>query len=129
MMNDMGKSARILLAEDNELNQNLVTRMLDKMGYACDIAGDGRQAVELFTGGNYDVIFMDGQMPVMDGYEATRRIREIERCERKESAAPKVTIIAMTANDADSCKESGMDDYLSKPLSFKSLEQMLQKWA
>jgi PAS domain S-box-containing protein len=119
---------RILLAEDLEVNQQVVTFMLERIGYTCDVVADGRAAEAAVQTGRYDVVFMDMQMPVMDGLEATTRI-----CEQHETKR-RPWIIAMTANalngDRESCLAAGMDDYLSKPVSMQPLAQSLtQAWA
>ncbi|MCS6248210.1 MAG: response regulator [Opitutus sp.] len=119
---------RILLAEDLEVNQQVVTFMLERIGYTCDVVADGRAAVAAVQTGLYDVVFMDMQMPIMDGLEATTRI-----CEQHETSR-RPWIIAMTANalngDRESCLAAGMDDYLSKPVSMQPLAQSLeQAWA
>ena len=118
---------RVLLVEDNEVNQKLMLNLLAREGHEVDVAGDGSRAVELTTHGDnpYDLIFMDMQMPVMDGLEATRRIRAHER-----HTHDHVRIIAMTANalpeDRERCIAAGMDDYLSKPIQLERLRDALQ---
>ena len=118
---------RILLAEDNPVNQLLAQRVLAKMGYSIDIAGNGLEAVEAVQRQNYDVIFMDVQMPEMDGLEATSRILHHFGPELRP------TIIAMTANamsgDREICLDAGMDDYLSKPIVLEQVQQKLEFWA
>jgi len=103
---------RLLVAEDNPVNQRLTQLQLQKLGYQCAIASNGLEALEALERADYDVILMDCQMPEMDGYEATRRIRSGNRC-------ASIRIIAMTANamegDRIKCLDAGMDDYLSKP--------------
>jgi len=120
-------SYRILLAEDNAVNQKLMLRVLAKMGHAVDVVADGRQAVEAALRMEYDVILMDCQMPELDGFEATAEIR------RKEPAGRRVSIIALTANamkgDSEQCLAAGMDDYLPKPVDLALLKQMLGRWA
>jgi two-component system sensor histidine kinase/response regulator len=115
-----------LLAEDNSVNQKVVSRMLEKAGFRVDIAENGRVAVELFRGGCYEVVFMDIQMPEMDGFEATKAIRAQEGDDRH------TTIIAMTAHafreDRDRCLDAGMDDYISKPFDSAKLFSVLGKW-
>ena len=105
---------RILLAEDNPVNQKLATRLLERMGYRADLAVNGLEAIEAVAGGSYDVVLMDVQMPELDGLEATRRIR----ADRPASSGPH--IVAMTANalegDRETCLAAGMDDYVSKPI-------------
>ena len=115
---------RILIAEDNVINQTVALKILKKLGYHnMTIAEDGVKAVEMFKNGDYDVVLMDIQMPNMDGYEATAKIREID---------PKVPIIAMTANalkgDAERAVAAGMNDYLSKPLNFALVAKTLNRW-
>jgi CheY-like chemotaxis protein len=120
-------SGRLLLVEDNPGNQLIITAMLGKLGIAPDLAEDGRQAVEAVSRKPYDVILMDCQMPVMDGYTATREIREVT----SQSKAP--YIIALTANalkgDREKCLEAGMNDYVAKPATVSQLQEVLQKWA
>lgn len=114
---------RILLAEDNPVNQTLALLLLRKLGCTVDLAADGLAAVSLAETNAYDLIFMDCQMPKMDGFAATAAIRS-------RSAHP--PIIALTANalvgDRERCLASGMDDYLSKPLHFAHLEQAINTW-
>jgi CheY-like chemotaxis protein len=116
---------RILIAEDNRVNQKLAVRILGKLGYDPDIVEDGKEALEEVSKVNYDLILMDVQMPEMDGLEATRMIRLCL------SAQP--VIIAMTANsmqgDREECINAGMDDYISKPVNIDELVIMLEKWA
>jgi PAS domain S-box-containing protein len=123
------KNAKILVVEDNLLNQKLSVKMLNKAGYNCDIANNGKEAVEAFKNKKFDIIFMDCQMPVMDGYEATFEIRKLEK-ESDESAH--VPIIALTANimqvDVNSCQKAGMDDYLSKPVDYNNFIRMLEAY-
>jgi signal transduction histidine kinase/DNA-binding response OmpR family regulator/HPt (histidine-containing phosphotransfer) domain-containing protein len=121
-------SLRILLAEDNVVNQRVAARLLEKEGHQVAIAGDGRTAVEAWSQAEgtapFDVVFMDVQMPVMDGFEATAAIRREE-----EKTGRHVTIVAMTAHamqgDRERCLASGMDGYLSKPLVLKDLLELL----
>ena len=113
---------RILLAEDNAVNQKLALRLLANMGYTADIAADGARAVEAVAGGAYDVVLMDVQMPELDGLEATRRIRTRWPDRR-------LHIVAMTANamggDRDACLAAGMNDYISKPIDPAILAEAL----
>ena len=135
---------RILIVEDNIVNQTLAVRMVEKLGYQPDVAGNGQEALAALAAADYAAILMDCQMPVMDGFEATRRIREGERRaamgERKESdasspspLAPRhLSIIAVTANamhgDRERCLAAGMDDYVSKPVKLEALRVVLQRW-
>ena len=105
---------RILLAEDNPVNQKLALRLLEKMGYSADVAENGIEALHAMEHKDYDVVLMDVQMPEMDGWQATREIRQRWPRERQ----PR--IIAVTANalsgDAERCLAAGMDEYVSKPI-------------
>ena len=115
---------RILLAEDNTVNQKLALRLLSNMGYSADVAGDGLQAIAALETGDYDVVLMDVQMPELDGLEATRRIRT------RWPARP-LHIVAMTANamagDRDACLAAGMNDYVSKPIRPPELAEALAR--
>jgi signal transduction histidine kinase/CheY-like chemotaxis protein len=119
--------ARVLLVEDNPVNQAVVGKALEKLGVRHTVAENGEQAVERWRGGDFDLIFMDCQMPILDGYEATRRIRELEKATGRSTP-----IVAMTANamegDRERCLLSGMDDYLPKPVSITQLKGCLAKW-
>ncbi|MDQ8186323.1 response regulator [Pelagicoccus sp. SDUM812002] len=124
-----GGRFRILLVDDTALNQTLLRSMLEKKyGYSVDTAGNGKEAVKQYLSFNYDAIFMDCMMPIMDGFEATKAIRKYER----DGDRPHVPIIALTANaflgDQQKCIESGMDDYLSKPIAQDALVASLQRW-
>jgi PAS domain S-box-containing protein len=119
-----GNRIRILVAEDNAINQKVALRQLLKLGYTADTVADGAEVIEALHRIPYDIIFMDCQMPVLDGYEATRRIR-------RDYPAP-VHIIAMTANamagDREKCIAVGMDDYLTKPVRMSALQDTLNRW-
>jgi CheY-like chemotaxis protein len=118
--------ARVLLAEDNLVNQRVAMAILKKLGLAPDLACNGLEACAAAKAGPYDLILMDCQMPEMDGFEATRRIRE------QEGGARRVPILAMTANamagDRERCLEAGMDDYLAKPIAILDLKEALLRW-
>jgi PAS domain S-box-containing protein len=121
-------TARILLAEDNLINQKVAHHMLKSLGYTADLVADGQQAVEALTKINYDLVLMDCMMPNMDGFEASSIIRSQSSCVLDHN----VPIIAMTANamkeDRDKCLEAGMDDYVSKPVNKNVLAAVLEKW-
>jgi CheY-like chemotaxis protein len=110
---------RILLAEDNVVNQKLALRLLQQMGYRADVASNGIEAIESVERQAYDVVLMDVQMPEMDGLEASRRITA------KYPAAERPRIVAMTANamqgDREACLAAGMDDYVTKPIRVDAL--------
>jgi signal transduction histidine kinase/DNA-binding response OmpR family regulator/HPt (histidine-containing phosphotransfer) domain-containing protein len=114
---------RILVVEDNEVNQSVAVAMLSRRGYAVDVAANGREALDALDEETYDVVLMDCQMPVLDGYAATRELR------RREGAERHTPVIAMTANvlagEREKTLEAGMDDYLSKPLRSELLQQVL----
>ena len=120
---------RILLVDDNYTNQLVVSEMLSLAGCRPDVAANGREAVAMLKEGGYDLVFMDCQMPDMDGFEATRHIRQLER---ERGVARRTPIIAMTAKalhgDKKNCLAAGMDDYLRKPFSRDELQQMLHIW-
>lgn len=117
----------ILLVEDNMINQKVAKAMLEKMGYKIDIAFNGAEAVDALQQKQYGLVLMDLQMPVMDGYEATRTIRKSDQVLNSE-----VPIVAMTANatkeDRQQCLDAGMDDYVPKPVERKVMKSMLQRW-
>ncbi|MFQ5865832.1 MAG: response regulator, partial [bacterium] len=119
---------RILLVEDNADNQNLAKKILQKAGYCVDVAENGQLAVEAAKKFHYDLILMDIQMPVMDGFEATKQIRRWERSQNKE----RVPIVAVTAHALvgyrETCLKHDMDDYVTKPLKKKTLLQVVAQW-
>jgi len=119
------RGARILLVEDNDINQQVARELLQDIGLVVDVADNGQIALELVQKGAYDLVFMDMQMPVMDGVVATREIRKMARLDR-------MPIVAMTANameqDRRRCMEAGMNDYLAKPIDPQELGAMLLRW-
>jgi PAS domain S-box-containing protein len=121
------RRGRVLLAEDNLVNQRVAQRMLEKLGFAVSVVVDGREAVAVATGVAWDAILMDCQMPVLDGFAATAAIRAAENGSRR------TPIIALTAEalagDRERCLQAGMDDYISKPVRIEQLVLTLDRWA
>lgn len=119
---------RVLIAEDNVVNQGVAKGFLKLLGCTVEVAGNGRQAVKAFEKNAWDLIFMDCQMPEMDGYEATGRIRALEAGQ----AGARITIVALTAHampgDRQRCLDAGMDDYLSKPFNFEQFREVIARW-
>ena len=120
--------ARVLVAEDSQVNQEVVTRMLESLGCGADVAADGAQALERLERERYDLVLMDCQMPVMDGYEAAARLRRRERGD----GPPCPPVVALTANalsgERERCLAAGMDDYLPKPFTRAQLAAALARW-
>jgi signal transduction histidine kinase/ActR/RegA family two-component response regulator len=118
---------RVLLVEDNPVNQKVAIRMLQKLGCVVELAENGQQALEKLERASYDIVLMDMQMPIMDGLTATRLLRQ-----REQQTGHHQVVIALTANamqtDRELCLEAGMDDYLSKPLTLDALQVMLLRW-
>ena len=118
---------RILVAEDNLVNQKVSAKILRKLGFRCEVAADGIEALEACRTSHFDLVLMDCQMPEMDGFEATREIRRRER-----GGSGHIPIVAMTANamkgDREMCLEAGMDDYLAKPVNPQELESIILYW-
>lgn len=114
---------RILLADDNAINRRIAELMLKHAGFTVDMACDGNEAVEAHTSSPYDLILMDSQMPVMDGFEATRCIRQLDQLQP--------VIIPITANaltgEGERCLSQGMDDYVSKPFTAEQLRTVVRK--
>ena len=117
----------ILLVEDNDINIKVANYLLGSLGLDCDIAKNGVEAIEYLKEKEYDIVFMDCQMPIMDGYDATRNIRKMEK------SGKHTTIVAMTANamegDREKCLEAGMDDYMSKPLDIEMIKGIIEKYS
>jgi len=124
--NHQARSARILVVEDNSTNRDVALAQLQKLGYSSTAVANGAQAVQAVADGGFDLVLMDCQMPVMDGFEATHRIRAFETGSRR------LPIVAVTADamsdDRDRCVREGMDDYLSKPVELGPLQDMLTRW-
>jgi signal transduction histidine kinase/CheY-like chemotaxis protein len=122
-----GRRARVLIVEDTKVNQRVAMRVLEKMGYQFDVAENGRIAVDMVRHVHFDLILMDCRMPEMDGFQATRAIRELEH-----SSGAHVPIVAMTANamdrDREACLEAGMDDFLPKPVNIRELRLKLEQF-
>jgi CheY-like chemotaxis protein len=117
------RAAHLLLAEDNLINQKVAIGLLRKLGYSCDVAADGIEVLRALEVHRYDLILMDCQMPELDGYDTTRRLRQF---------GMRIPIVAMTANamsgDRERCLEAGMDDFVTKPVSPAMLEAALLRW-
>jgi len=117
----------VLIVEDNLVNQNVISANLEILNYSFELAGNGIAALKILETKDFDLVLMDCQMPEMDGYEATRRIRQL-----KNSQKNKIPVVALTANalrgDRDKCLAAGMNDYLTKPLNVELLEATLKKW-
>ncbi len=118
-------SGHVLLVEDNPINQMVAQKMLEKIGITSTLAGDGQEALNMLEQGEFDAVLMDCQMPVMDGYEATQRIRQ-------QDVLLKLPVIAMTANvmegDREKCIQAGMNDYIGKPVVEADLKKTLARW-
>jgi CheY-like chemotaxis protein/HPt (histidine-containing phosphotransfer) domain-containing protein len=125
---------RVLLCDDNLINQKVAVRLLQQMGYKSDVANNGLEGLQAIERRPYDLIFMDVQMPEMDGIEATRQIRERQKSSSANNNFKSVVaIVAMTANamqgDREKCLAAGMDDYLAKPVRPEDIRQVIERWA
>ena len=134
---EIGSAPRVLVAEDNLINQKLTVRMLEKLGYQSDVVENGRDALAALERGGYVAILMDCQMPILDGFGATKLIRQREADARASTAvdsptARHIPIMALTANamqgDRERCLAAGMDDYLTKPIRKEELKGALERW-
>jgi len=118
--------SKILVAEDNQINQKVALRLLSLLGYSADVAKNGAEAVQMLKAGEYHAVLMDMQMPVMDGLEATRAIRQLD------GALSRTPIIALTASamqgESQKCFAAGMDDFISKPIENDKLAAVLERW-
>jgi CheY-like chemotaxis protein len=120
------EGVKVLLAEDNIVNQKVAMKMLSTIGCQVDVVANGIEAAAAVKEGDYDIVFMDCQMPELDGYGATREIRS------GEAGRMRIPVVAMTANamqgDREKCIAAGMDDYVSKPVNREELEAVVSKW-
>jgi len=125
---DNASERRVLVVEDNPVNQKVLVRLLERRGLCSDVAENGAQALSRLSEASYDLVLMDVQMPVMDGHEATRRIRDAASRVRDRG----VPVVAITANahleDRERCLEAGMDGYLSKPVRVDALDEILARY-
>jgi signal transduction histidine kinase/ligand-binding sensor domain-containing protein/CheY-like chemotaxis protein len=123
---NLRQRGRLLLAEDNPINQKVALHLLSRLGYTVDLAQNGAEAVEMVQRRTYDLVLMDCQMPVMDGFQATKAIRQLAQ------PLSRITIVAVTANalagEREKCIAAGMDDYVPKPVSKEALDQALARW-
>ena len=133
------------MVDDHQVNQQLAVMMIERLGHCVDVAANGQEALDALNKIPYALVFMDCHMPLMDGYEATNKIREresVQRVQKEENShstfshtpdsIPHLPIIAMTANampeDRGKCLQAGMDDYLTKPIRPEGLSQVLEQW-
>jgi CheY-like chemotaxis protein/HPt (histidine-containing phosphotransfer) domain-containing protein len=125
-------AGHVLLVEDNSVNQEICAQMLVVLGCDVEVVSDGRAGYEAAFSRSYDLVLMDCQMPVMDGFESAAAIREREAADAKEGPARRIPVIALTANamngDRERCIKAGMDDYLSKPFKKEALRAVLERW-
>jgi CheY-like chemotaxis protein len=117
----------LLLAEDNIFNQKVAATMLKKLGFEVEVAQNGKEVLDKIAAAEYCLIFMDCEMPVLDGYAATKEIRKLEQ-----SSGKHIPVIAMTAHNSDEdrqrCADVGMDDYITKPFKVDTLKEIIAKW-
>lgn len=126
-ISESDRAKKILVAEDNKINQKVVLGMLRKLGYEADLVENGKDAILAIESNEYALVLMDCQMPEMDGYEATRQIRNMK--DRNKS----IPVVALTANamvgDREKCLNAGMDDYMAKPVRLDLLARTLGEWS
>ena len=124
------KDIEILLVDDNKVNQRLMKLTLSQLVVKVDVASDGKEAFEMYQQKSYDLIFMDVQMPVMDGLESAKLIREFEK---NSGASQRVLIVALTGSELtenkDACLEAGMDDFIEKPIRVEMMQKYISKLA
>lgn len=122
----------VLIVEDNEINQKILKVICEKNNLNYTVVQNGMEAIQAFSIKDYDLIFMDCQMPVLDGYEATRLIREVEKQRASTDQHTRCCIIAVTANsmlgDREKCLLAGMDDFISKPFKSQQIVEIIRKW-
>ena len=128
MARELKSRFRLLLVEDNAVNQDIALGVLERLGYRADVVDDGVEALKVLGQSDYDLVLMDCQMPNMDGYEATRHIRQSSTPVRNHA----IPIVAMTAHamagDREKCLEAGMIDYLTKPVDSRLLDRTIERW-
>ena len=129
----MTKELRILVVEDNPLNMKLAVRLLTSLGFSADTAENGKLALDLLKQNDYVMVLMDCQMPILDGFSATRELRGWkDSAVPMEARASLVTVIGVTADalrgSREACLEAGMDDYLAKPFRIEQFESLLNRW-
>jgi CheY-like chemotaxis protein len=133
ILTDVGVNFRVLVAEDYEINQLVAKEFLRRFGLDCEVVGDGQAALQKMLTGEFDLVLLDCQMPLMDGLQVARQVRIVESTESGLGKNGKrIPLIALTANaiagDREECLESGMDDYLTKPITCQTLTNMLLRW-
>lgn len=122
----LGSEKKLLIVDDISTNRVLLKIMCEKLGYSCDVAGNGKDAMELFKNNKYDLIFLDCQMPIMDGYDVSREMRKIET---SESTTPIIAITAYVfSENKEKCIAAGMNDFIGKPLKKHELQTVIERW-
>jgi CheY-like chemotaxis protein len=121
------RPVRVLVVEDNLINQKVAVRMLERLGHVSQVAGNGVEGLAALAAQPYDIVFMDCQMPEMDGFEATRTLRDLEKATGRHTP-----VIALTANvmneEREQCRRAGMDDFLAKPVRYEDLSAVIDRW-